>query len=186
MGELTNVLSGDDAASWAHRSLPEKNKRKAADSKLVGEAFRTKLAITSASESQRADKAKKPPTRHRSRVAQPKTSLRATGIDKVALTLSEPRHVRDREHVRHVAKQSCLVCGRSPSDAHHLRFAQNRALGSKVSDEFAVPLCRGYHREIHKCGDEIGWWQNAGIDVLAAARTLWLEMHPLSSAPMKN
>src|SRR4051795_8115319 len=34
----------------------------------------------------------------------------------------------------------CLVCGRAPSDAHHLRYAEPRALGRKVSDEFAVPL----------------------------------------------
>jgi len=28
----------------------------------------------------------------------------------------------------------------------HLGFTQPRALGRKVSDEFAVPLCREYHR----------------------------------------
>ena len=42
------------------------------------------------------------------------------------------------------------VCGRQPCDAHHLRFAQNRAMGRKVSDEFTVPLCRGHHREVHR------------------------------------
>jgi len=47
-----------------------------------------------------------------------------------------------------------LVCGRRPADAHHLRFAQSPALGRKVSDEFTVPLCRGHHREVHRCGDE--------------------------------
>jgi hypothetical protein len=63
-------------------------------------------------------------------------------IDKGALTLSEPRRHRDREHLKFVAAQPCLVCGRQPSDAHHLRFAQPRTLGRRVSDEFAVPLCR--------------------------------------------
>jgi hypothetical protein len=182
IGKLTSIVCTDDAASWAHRSLPEKNKLIAADARLVEEAFRARLALTSASEPQRVDKAKKPPAQHRSRVAQPKTSPRATGVDKGVLTLSEPRRVRDREHVKYIAKQPCLVCGRSPSDAHHLRFAQNRALGSKVSDEFAVPLCRGHHREVHKCDDEIEWWQNAGIDVLAVARGFWLEMHPVKLA----
>jgi hypothetical protein len=52
----------------------------------------------------------------------------------------EPRRFRDKNHVKFVAKQPCLICGRSPSDAHHLRFAQHRALGRKVSDEFTV--CR--------------------------------------------
>jgi hypothetical protein len=36
-----------------------------------------------------------------------------------------------------------------PSDPHHLRFAQPRALGLKVSDEFTVPLCRDHHRQVH-------------------------------------
>ena len=79
---------------------------------------------------------------------------------------------------RYVAKQSCLVCGRKPCDAHHLRFAQSRALGRKVSDEFTVPLCRGHHRELHRHGDEAAWWRKAAIDPAAAARSLWLETHP--------
>jgi hypothetical protein len=69
------------------------------------------------------------------------------------LALPATRRIRDREHVRSVAKQPCLVCGRRPADAHHLRFAQSRALGRKVSDEFTIPLCRGHHREVHRSGD---------------------------------
>ena len=65
-----------------------------------------------------------------------------------------------------------------PADAHHLRFAQSKALGRKVSDEFTVPLCRGHHREVHRCGDEAQWWRNTGIDPSVAARSLWLENHP--------
>jgi hypothetical protein len=103
-------------------------------------------------------------------------------INKSALALPEPRRLRDRDHVRYVAKQPCLVCGRKPSDPHHLRFAQRRALGRKVSDEFTVPLCRGHHRELHRCGDEAAWWRKAGIDPTIAARALWLETHPLPKA----
>jgi hypothetical protein len=95
------------------------------------------------------------------------------------LAQPEPRRIRDRDHVRYVAKQPCLVCGRQPADAHHLRFAQSRALGRKVSDEFTVPLCRGHHRELHRCGDEAAWWQRVGIEPTAAARALWLTTHPL-------
>jgi hypothetical protein len=89
------------------------------------------------------------------------------------------RRIRDREHVKSVAKQPCLVCGRRPADAHHLRFAQAPTLGRKVSDEFTVPLCRGHHREVHRCGDEAAWWDKTGIDPTAAARSLWLKSHPL-------
>ena len=78
-----------------------------------------------------------------------------------------------------MAKQPCLICGRRPADPHHLRFAQHRALGRKVSDEFTVPLCRGHHREVHRCGDEAAWWKKAGIDPSLSARALWLETHPL-------
>jgi hypothetical protein len=100
-------------------------------------------------------------------------------IDKSVLPLSEPRRVRDREHVKFVAQQSCLICGRRPSDAHHLRFAQGRALGRKASDEFTVPLCRGHHREVHRSSDEATWWEKACIDPTLNARTLWLQTHPL-------
>ncbi len=104
---------------------------------------------------------------------------RTKRIDKSVLALPEPRRVRDRDHVRFVAHQPCLICGRSPVDAHHLRFAQTRALSRKSSDEFTVPLCRGHHREVHRCGDEAFWWSKLGIDPNDAARALWLQTHPL-------
>jgi hypothetical protein len=82
-----------------------------------------------------------------------------------------------------VAKKPCLICGRRPADAHHLRFAQHRALGRKASDEFTVQLCRGHHRDAHRCGDEAAWWKNAGVDPTITARALWLETHPLPIIP---
>jgi hypothetical protein len=113
-----------------------------------------------------------------SRGTEPEEKSGSSGIDKSALTLPEPRRIRDKDHVRFVAKQPCLICGRQPSDAHHLRFAQAQALGRKVSDEFTVPLCRGHHREVHRRGDEAAWWKTAGIDPTETARALWLETHP--------
>jgi hypothetical protein len=95
------------------------------------------------------------------------------GIDKSILAVAAPRRYRNREHLRYVAQQPCLVCGRKPSDPHHLRHAQPRALGRKASDEFAVPLCRSHHRAVHRAGDERAWWQTAGIDPVRVARKLW-------------
>ena len=112
-------------------------------------------------------------------VAQGGKRRRATSINKGVLSLPAPRRVRDCDHVKLGAKQPCLVCGRRPADAHHLRFAQSRALGRKVSDEFTVPLCRGHHREIHHCGNEAAWWKKVGIDPTIPARVLWLQTHPL-------
>jgi ERF superfamily len=177
VGELNGLGSGDDAGLWAHRHMTEKNKLTKADAQLVEEAFRTKLAVLIAAEtpqSQATGKAK-----HRRTPSSSKNGRRSKGVDKATLAFPEPRRVRDREHVRYVAQQPCLVCGRSPSDPHHLRFTQNRALGRKVSDEFTVPLCRGHHRELHRCGDETTWWQGSGIDPTITARKLWLETHPL-------
>jgi hypothetical protein len=107
---------------------------------------------------------------------------RTSPIDKAVLGFPEQRRVCDREHVRYVMRQPCLLCGRRPSDPHHLRFAQGRALGRKVSDEFTVPLCRTHHREIHRYGNEEEWWHKTKIDPLAAAPTLWLQTHPQSQA----
>jgi ERF superfamily len=94
-------------------------------------------------------------------------------IDKSTLPLSEPRRYRDRAHLKFVAGQPCLVCGRSPSDPHHLRFMQPRALGRRVSDEFAVPLCRTHHRALHRRGDETIWWMSVDLDPVAVAQRLW-------------
>lgn len=40
-------------------------------------------------------------------------------IQKWELTISEPRRHRDKAHLKFIASQPCLVCGRSPTDAHH-------------------------------------------------------------------
>jgi hypothetical protein len=95
-------------------------------------------------------------------------------IDKSVLTINEPRRLRDKAHLKFVASQPCLVCGRSPADAHHLRFTQPRAMGLKVSDEFTVPLCRVHHRDNHNSGDEVAWWERRAIDPLATSRMLWV------------
>src|SRR5262249_41928950 len=102
-------------------------------------------------------------------------------IDKSALALPEPKRRRDKAHLRFVASQACLVCGRHPSDPHHLRFAQPRALGMKVSDEFTVPMCRGHHRQLHQATNEVAWWQALKIDALRVARRLWEQTHPNES-----
>lgn len=94
-------------------------------------------------------------------------------IDKSALLLGEPRRYRDREHLKFVASHACLICGRRPSDAHHVRFAQPSALGRRVSDAFAVPLCRVHHRALHRRGDEAEWWAENKMDPIQIAQDLW-------------
>jgi hypothetical protein len=189
MAELRAIASSDDATSWAHRILSAKNSLIAADARQVEDAFQARLASFGTA----ADIGDAPPPPVLSAL-QPSSSLErrspfharrksvANGIDKSHLEHPEPRRLRDRNHVSLVAKQPCLICGRLPSDAHHLRFAQHRALGRKVSDEFTVPLCRGHHREVHRSADEAAWWTKIGIDPAVPARALWLETHPLPMA----
>jgi DNA recombination protein Rad52 len=94
-------------------------------------------------------------------------------IDKSALPLSEPRRLRDRNHLRHVASRPCLICGRNRTQAHHIKFLQPNAMGRKVSDEFTVPLCSTHHGELHASGNELHWWQGKGIDPEPVAMGLW-------------
>jgi hypothetical protein len=108
---------------------------------------------------------------HRSRVD--KTGIDRSSIDKSVLAFPAPRRYRDQEHLRYIAKQPCLICGRKPSDPHHLRYLQPRALGRKASDEYVVPLCRIHHRLVHRVGNESAWWKDAGIDPVKVARKFW-------------
>src|SRR5262249_15908317 len=94
-------------------------------------------------------------------------------IAKSALAFKEARRLRDKEHHKYVASCSCLICGRQPSEPHHVRFAQKLAFGRKVSDEFTVPLCRLHHRELHRSRNEPLWWKTARIDPIQIARGLW-------------
>jgi hypothetical protein len=175
--QIGDLHSSDDAALWAHRSMARKNALTAADARKVEESFQAKLrTLTVPAE----DNPSRQGGAGELRTAEdPITPARSHAIDKSVLALPEPRRIRDREHVRSVMRNGCLVCGRTPSDAHHLRFTQKRALGRKVSDEFTVPLCRGHHRELHHHGDEAAWWTKLGLDPVGAARILWLESHPL-------
>jgi hypothetical protein len=102
-------------------------------------------------------------------------------IDKSVLAIAEPKRLRDKAHLGFVASQPCLICGRQPSDPHHLRFAQPRAIGLKVSDEFTVPLCRGHHRQLHQTGNEVSWWGNFNLKPLEVAKALWGQTHPRSA-----
>jgi hypothetical protein len=199
LGELNAIGSEDEAAKWAHRRLPDKNKLNAIDAKHIEAVFCTKLlsfvahhaegipdskpgadgtVTEGASADAKGNGAVSESTPTETVPPQPKPKRRTDRIDKAVLSHPEPRRIRDRDHVRFVAQQACLICGRKPSDAHHLRFAQSRALGRKVSDEFTVPLCRGHHREVHRHGDEAAWWSSAGIEPTVSARELWLETHP--------
>jgi hypothetical protein len=157
IAQINDLTGGDDAAMWAHQCLSQKNRLTAADAQRVEEAFHERLASldTPAGETPEMVQPIASPLGSLDKDAGwPKHRTRAEVINKSLLAIPESRRVRDRVHLNSVAKKPCLICGRRPAEAHHLRHAQHPALGRKVSDEFTVPLCRGHHREVHHCGDE--------------------------------
>jgi ERF superfamily len=179
LAEVASLASADSAVTWAARALPAKNSLVTADAKILEGAFEQKLSDlsspvandVSAEEGAAATKVTSQDAPQASRIG----SNEPRGIDKSVLAVAAPRRYRNREHLRFVARQPCLVCGRKPSDPHHLRHVQPRALGRKPSDEFAVPLCRTHHRSVHRAGDERAWWKQTGIDPIQVARRLWRE-----------
>jgi hypothetical protein len=207
LNELQQIASDDDLAPWAHRVLPAKNKLRDEDARRLEEAFvarmpnvggdKDEVAIAAAQGASPAPGKASPPDASEPSPPHP-TSANGTRpvrrranrspsdkprIDKSVLAFPEPRRIRDKEHLRFVGTQPCLICGRTPSDAHHIRFAQLRALGRKVSDEFTVPLCRGHHREVHQTGKESAFWQHLNIDALQIANQLWARTHTSNNQP---
>ena len=164
LGEIASLPSQDSAASWARAALVAKNRLTVADAKRLEDAFEQKIAKFSTAEIAEppmVDRSSTSAIGSRDRGAHDATTDASNRIDKSVLEVSAPRRYRNKEHLRFVAQQPCLVCARAPSDAHHLRFMQPRALGCKASDEFTVPLCRAHHRAVHRAGDEQAWWTAA-------------------------
>jgi hypothetical protein len=80
--------------------------------------------------------------------------------------------LRDQEHCKFVNAQPCVVCGRMPSEAHHLRFAQPRSRPKGERRVYSSGLSP-HHRELHRYGDEASWWAGVNVDPLPIALDLW-------------
>ena len=195
--EIENLTSLEPAARWAQAAMAIKNRLTAADATLVEQAFERKLStLTQDIESSAAtvepalDAAPAPVVGGASDEAPIVDADDRRGrrprIDKSVLKFGEPRRYRNKAHLRFVAQQSCLVCGRKPCDPHHLRFMQPRALGLKVSDEFTVPLCRVHHRAVHGVGNERSWWDAARIDPSLTAQALWQQTRGTSEVGLRD
>jgi hypothetical protein len=185
IADLNRLQSSDEAADWVHKNLAVKNTLTVAAAESVEASFRERVLTLEASlvvaEGQ-MDPAKddgvEPPGAH--------AFIETMDASAAALIILPQRRpgrrrcvaakairLRDKEHCRYLTTQPCVVCGRIPSEAHHIRFAQPRALGRKVSDEYTVPLCRLHHRELHRYGDEASWWVGVNVDPLPVALELW-------------
>jgi len=172
LAELMQVASADEAALWAKETLPKKNCLTHADAQRIELGFALTLArfddSTATADAQRQSGGEKNTARNTADyAAKDQLSLSRRPVAPKSIRL------RDPEHRKFVARQPCLICGRRPSDAHHLRFAQPQAIGAKVSDEFTVPLCRTHHRQLHRTGRERAWWAEFKIDAISKAAQLW-------------
>jgi ERF superfamily len=171
LAELNGLATQEQATVWAHKAMAAKNTLTIADCGIVETAFAVRIGELA--DEGAGDLAFGLPSHSESQLPARVNNAVAWHVDKGSLTLNEPRRYRDRAHLRFVSAQPCLICGRRPTDAHHLRFAQPRALGRRVSDEFVVPLCRSHHRALHRHGDEVAWWDSNKVDPVAMARELW-------------
>jgi hypothetical protein len=173
--ELEHLVDPEALATWAHRVLPLKNKLSTADAQAVEAAFATRLIALDAAMPQSLPRSHKANGGDLGRE-------RAKPVSEEVSVIGKPVRERDRDHLRFVASQPCVVCGRAPSDPHHIKFAEQRAMGRKVSDRFTVPICRLHHRQLHRRGNERAWWQREGIDPLAIAASLWAATHAAEPA----
>jgi hypothetical protein len=173
--EINDLADGEDLALWAHRRIGAKNTLTPNDALAIEAAYRAALEAPGGDlrdqpngagllAEQGLAKSEDAPVSGREQ--QPSTAVMVSPRRK------EVRH-RNKAHLAFVGAQPCLVCRRSPCDAHHLKFAQPRSLGRKVSDEFTVPLCRDHHLDLHRHGNETAWWANLQIVPTEAAKDLW-------------
>jgi ERF superfamily protein len=163
LGEVDFLSAENDLLVWAKNGLSRKNTLLEADARMVEASYQRKLG-----EAARLNIEGSPSEAQSSlHPADPETSPVGLAFPKERL------RKRNKAHLAFVRGQPCLVCKQTPSDPHHLRFAQPRALGRKVSDEFTVPLCRTHHQDLHRHGNEKAWWADMQIAPLPIAKQLW-------------
>src|SRR5262249_29884372 len=126
LSEIASLQSQESATNWAQGALAAKNRVSAEDAKVVEEAFEGRLSELLPSEG--AEGVNVDASESFSAAGEvgktDDSSADQVGIDKSVLTVAAPRRYRNRNHLRYVMQQPCLVCGRKPSDAHHLGFTQ--------------------------------------------------------------
>jgi ERF superfamily len=170
LAEIRVLAGGEDLALWAHRRLAVKNRLTVEDARLVEGAYQILLDTSQESAALAETRPISVPHSRSTSEALAKNSVHPP-LD--GMPFRKPIRQRNKTHLAFVASQPCLVCQRSPSDAHHLKFAQPRTLGRKVSDEFTVPLCRDHHQQLHHYGNEVAWWANLKITPMVTANELW-------------
>jgi ERF superfamily/Protein of unknown function (DUF968) len=194
MSELETLTDENALTAWADKTLRLKNRLVRSDAEEIETAFAARaqqLAALDVAPGTPAEAGAESATA----VSKPRrlgpqrrsASAASAELDGRAATAVPKRlRLRDKDHLKFVTTQPCLICGRTPADPHHLRFAEHPALGSKVSDDFTVPLCRMHHRQAHWHGNERAWWEQQRLDPLPIAATLWAKSRAIHTAGVNN
>jgi hypothetical protein len=174
LAEIRGLKDEDGLALWAHRRLAAKNTLAADDARILEVAYQTIVDSMQNPESPTGVPQDRSQDHQAELGAAPSktTNSSAARVDPI-FPRSKPKRHRSKVHLGFVAAQPCVICQRMPCDAHHIKFAEPKALGRKVSDEFTVPLCRQHHHELHRHGNEMAWWTDLQVAPLEIARTLW-------------
>jgi hypothetical protein len=197
LAQVATIDSSDAGVTWAYRAIGSKNTLTEADAQVVERRFQEKLSSIEDEDPNQSMQAapgqclphatryddengSKQIAKAANRISEPgranrklRAALKKVPSNHSVGALGKTVRLRDKEHRKFVSRQACLVCGRAPADAHHLTFTQPRALGHRVSDELTVPVCRLHHRELHRSGNEAGWWKRLEIDPIPVALRLW-------------
>lgn len=197
LGELVLQDGGDNLLAWTKATLPVKNTLLETDARVLEAAYQKRFEEAALPELTIPEQDRISPTEQTQGSPEPLDDAPAASAPLewpiaqpwagLAFPKDPPRK-RSKEHLAFVRSQACLVCKKSPADAHHLKFAQPRTLGRKVSDEFTVPLCRSHHQALHRHGDERAWWANMQMQPMPIAKELWdaSPVHAASEAGIVN
>jgi hypothetical protein len=88
------------------------------------------------------------------------------------------KRVTDEQHLRWLRTLPCVISGKRPVEAAHIRFAdpaygkRETGKGEKSSDRWALRLSPDLHREQHN-GNERLFWAKFGIDPCKIANALF-------------
>lgn len=184
LAQVTTLRDSNDLLAWAKASLPLKNTLLEADARALERAYQMRLDEMARPETENdmprsglgsslGEGPVQGPSPDQAVIAGPDTGEPADQSEGRLTFPKEPPRKRSKAHLAFVRAQPCVICKQAPSDAHHLKFAQPRTLGRKVSDEFTVPLCRSHHQTLHRHGNEKAWWVDMHISPLPVASELW-------------
>ena len=96
------------------------------------------------------------------------------------LSEDKVQRIKDKEYLKWVASNPCILCQNTQSQAHHVTFAMPRGFSQKVGDQFTVPLCYKHHHQLHTNGmSEKDFWSKLDIDAVDICSKFYSHYHDM-------